>query len=396
MFGAFGQLLNSILGIMMEKYIKYIIYLVILLVVGFGFYKKIYIPKHTFKTVSATKGSMEVKVNGVGNVGARNIYKIGSLYGGKISGFKAEEGVYVEQNELIATIDSVDLSDKIAEQKALKSKLLNDIKSSRVDKLSAKVNFKYQNEIFNKNKKLYKLHSISSLDYQKYLTAKDTAKLKIDSIDVHIASLKDQVRQIVALIDGLKKRLVRYTIKAPISGYVTKKVAVNYQIIMPNQTLLELVNTKDVWVETYIDTRLSGKVKLGDSASIKLRSSNKIYKGKVVNINPINNPITYEREIDVAFDKLPIPFYLEEQAIVKIHIKTLKDVLIIPTKALSTYKEKNGVWILKGNKVEFKPVKILAYEGKKVALKDVSADAKLVIPDPKKVALKDGLKIHHD
>ena len=380
----------------MKNYIKYIVYLAILLVVGFGFYNKIYIPKHTFKTVSATKGSIEVKVNGVGNVGARNIYKIGSLYGGKISGFKVEEGAYVEQNELIATIDSVDLSDKIAEQKALKSKLLNDIESLKIDRLSAKVNFKYQNEVFNKNKKLYKLHTISNLNYQKYLTAKDTAKLKIESIDAHIASLKDQVRQIVALINGLQKRLVRYTIKAPISGYVTKKIAVNYQIIMPNQTLLELVNTKDVWVKTYIDTRLSGKVKLGDSASIKLRSSNKIYKGKVVNINPINNPITYEREIDVAFDKLPIPFYLEEQAIVKIHIKTLKDALIIPTKALSTYKGKNGVWILKDNKVEFKPVKIIAYDGEKVALKDVSADAKLVIPDPKKVALKDGLKIYHD
>jgi len=380
----------------MKKYIKYIVYLVILLVVGFGFYKKIYIPKHTFTTINAIKGSIEVKVNGVGNVGARNIYKIGSLYGGKISGFRVDEGVHVEQNELIATVDSVDLSDKIAEQKALKSKLLNDIESLKIDKLSAKVNFKYQNEVFNKNKKLYKLHSISSLDYQKYLTAKDTARLKIDSIDAHIISLKNQVRQTVAVIDGLQKRLVRYSIKAPIGGYVTKKIAVNYQIIMPNQTLLELVNTKDVWVKTYIDTRLSGKVKLGDGASIKLRSSNKIYKGKVVNINPINNPITYEREIDVAFDKLPIPFYLEEQALVKIHIKTLKDVIKIPTKALGIYKGKNGVWTLKGNKVKFELVRILAYEGDKVALKDVHANAKLVIPDPKKVSLKDGLKIYHD
>ena len=380
----------------MKKYIKYIVYLAILLIVGFGFYKKIYIPKHTFKTVSAKKGDIEVKVNGVGNVGARNIYKIGSLYGGKISGFIVDEGVHVEKNELIATVDSVDLSDKIVEQKALKSKLLSDIESLKVDRLSARVNFKYQNEIFNKNKKLYKLHSISSLDYQKYLTTKDTAKLKIDSIDAHIASLKNQIKQIVAIIDGLQKRLVRYTIKAPISGYVTKKVAVNYQIVMPNQTLFELVNPKDVWVKTYIDTRLSGKVKLGDTASFKLRSSSKIYSGKVVNINPINNPITYEREIDIAFDKLPIPFYLEEQATVKIHIKTLNDVSKIPAKVLSIYKEKNGVWILKGDKVEFKPVKILAYENKMVAIKGISSDAKLVMPDPKKTSLKDGMKIHHD
>jgi len=380
----------------MNKYTKYAIYIVILFIIVLSFYKKIYIPKHTFKTVSVKRGNIDVEINGVGNVGARNIYKIGSLYGGKIFGFNINEGEYVKKNELIATVDSVDLSDKIAEQKALKAKLLSDIESLKVDRLTAIVNFKYQNEIFNKNQKLYKLHSISNLEYQKYLTARDTAKLKIDSIDAHIASLKNQIKQIVAIISGLQKRLSQYTIQAPISGYVTKKIAVTYQIVMPNQTLFEMVNPKDVWVKTYIDTRLSGEVKIGDKASFKLRSSNKIYMGKVVNINPINNPITYEREIDIAFDKLPIPFYLEEQAIVKIHAKTLKNVLTLPAKALSIYKEKNGVWILKDNKVEFKAVKILAYENNMVAIKGINSDAVVVMSDPKKAPLKDGMKISYD
>ena len=380
----------------MKKFIKYIVYVVIIAIAGFGFYKKIYVPKHTFVTTKATKGSMDIKVNGVGNVGARNIYKIGSLYGGKILDFSIEEGQHIDKGTLVANIDSVDLKDKIDEQKALKSKLLNDIKSSKVDRESAKVNFDYQNELFNKNRKLYKLHSISSLDYQKYLTARDTAKLKIQSVDTHIASLRDQIAQVAAGINGLEKKLAHYIIKAPLSGYVTKKAVVDYQIIMPNQTLVEIVNPKDVWVQTYIDTRISGKVKIGYSASMKLRSSNKIYRGKVVNINPINNPITYEREIDIAFDNLPIPFYLEEQATVKIDISTLNGIVKVPTNALSIYKEQNGVWILKGDKVKFKPLKILAYEKKMAAVRGLSADEKLVIPDPKKKSLRDGMKIYHD
>ncbi|MFK5880582.1 MAG: efflux RND transporter periplasmic adaptor subunit [Sulfurospirillum sp.] len=380
----------------MKKYIKYTIYIIIIAVAAFGFYKKVYIPKHTFATTKAFKGSIDIKVNGIGNVGAQNIYKIGSLYGGKILDFNIEEGEYIKQGILIANVDSVDLGDRIDEQKALRSKLLNDIKSLKVDRMSAKVNFDYQNELFNKNKKLYKLHAISSLDYQKYLTAKDTAKLKIQSIDAHIASLKDQVAQVIAGINGLEKKLARYIIKAPVSGYVTKKLVVNYQIIMPNQTLLELVNPKDVWVQTYIDTRISGKVKIGDSASVKLRSSDKVYRGKVVNINPVNNPITYEREIDIAFDNLPIPFYMEEQAVVKIEIKTLRDVVKVPTKVLSIYKEQNGVWILKGDKVSFKPLKIIAYENKTAAVEGLGSDEKLVIPDPKKNSLSDGMKIYHD
>ncbi len=380
----------------MKKYIKYIIYIVFIAIASFGFYKKVFIPKHTFTTLYPTKGSIDIKVNGVGNISAKNIYKIGSLYGGKILDFNIQEGEYINKDILIANIDSVDLTDKIDEQKALKAKLLNDINSLKVDKLSAKVNFDYQNELFNKNKKLYKLHSISSLDYQKYLTARDTAKLKIDSIDTNIVSLKEQIKQVVAGISGLDKILTHYVIKAPVSGYVTKKLVVNFQIIQPNQTLIEIVNPKDVWVKTFIDTRISGKVKIGDKASIKLRSSDKIYRAKVVNINPINNAITYEREIDIAFDNLPIPFYLEEQATVKVDIKTLKNIVKVPTNALGIYKEQNGVWILDGDKVRFKPLKILAYEGKMAAVKGVSVDEKLVVPDPSKKSLSEGMKIYHD
>ena len=380
----------------MTKIVKYTVYLLILAIVGFGFYKKVYIPKHTFKTANVSRGNIDIKVNGVGNVGARNIYKIGSLYGGKILDFSTQEGQYVKQGSLIANIDSVDLKDRIDEQKALKNKLLNDIKSLNVDKLSAKVNFDYQNELFVKNAKLYKLHSISSLDYQKYLTAKDTAKLKIQSVETHIASLKDQIAQVVAGINGLEVKLAHYVIKAPISGYTTKKLITNYQIIMPNQTLIEVVNPKDVWVQAYIDTRISGKVRLGDSASIKLRSSDKTYKGKVVNINPINNPVTYEREIDVAFDNLPIPFYLEEQAVVSIDITTLKDVVKIPAKILTIYKEKSGVWTLAKNRVKFKPLKVLGHQNKSVAVKGININDKLIVLDPKKTSLKDGMKIYHD
>ena len=304
---------------------KYIIFITIVIVVGFGFYKKFYTHKDIAKsTQKVVQKSVENVVHGIGNVGAENIYKIGSLYGGQIQEFSIVEGQYIKEGELIAVVDSVDLVYKIDEQKALLQKLFNDVKSLEIDKQSAKVNFDYQNELFKKNKNLFHLHSISSLDFQKYLTSKDSAKLKIDSISGHVLSLKSQTKQTQANLKGLQKRLSLYTIKAPVSGYVTKRLVTNHQIIMPNQTLVEITNPKDVWIRTFVDTRVSGKVKLGNSATIKLQSGDKVYRGKVVNINPINNPITYEREIDVRFENLKIPFYLDEQAEVKIDIQSSK------------------------------------------------------------------------
>ncbi len=380
----------------MNKIIRYFIYIVIIALAGFGFYKKVYLPKHTFKSVKPYKGSMDIVVNGIGNVGAKNIYKAGSVYGGEVLGFELNEGDYVEKGSLVATIDSVDLTDKIKEQETLKSKLLKDIEGLKIDKKSAAVNYKYQNEVYLKNKKLYKLHSISYLDYQKYFTAMESAKLNIESIKAHISSIKEQIKQIDAAIDGLKKRLQKYTIFSPVSGYVTKKLVVNHQTIMPNQTLFEVVNPKDVWVKAYIDTRVSGEVKIGDKATLQLRSSKKIYSAKVVSINPVNNPITYEREIDIKFDNLPVPFYLEEQASVKIEIKRVEDIIKIPANALSSYKGKSGVWIIKNDKVYFKAVSIVAYEDKTVGVRGISEDVSIAVPDNKKITLKNGMKIYHD
>jgi len=373
---------------------KSIISAVIVAVIGFGFYQKIFIPKHTFKTISLKKGDMVIKVNGIGNIEAKDTYKIGSIYGGKVLNFSVNEGSFIEKGNLIATIDSVDLKDKIDELKATVKKLNSDIASLKIDKQSAISTYNYQDEIFNKNKKLYKKRAISQLDFQKYTTNTEVAKLKVDSVSLKISSLISQKDQLKASLNGLKERLKRYSIISPVSGYITKKMVSNYSIIMPNQTLLEVVNSKDVWVATHIDTRISGEIKVGYKAIIHLRSSDTKYQGIVVNIKPYNNNITYEREIDIAFENLPIPFYMQEQAIVDIKIKKLKDIIKVPNKALSIYEKKEGVWILQGKKVEFKPIDILARGDKLVSTKDLTISDIVVIPNPKKKPLNNGMKIY--
>lgn len=375
---------------------KYIIYSVIIIVIGFVFYKKVYIPKHTFKTTNATVGNMVVNVNGVGIVGSKDIYSIGSIYGGKVLSFDVNEGDFLKKGDLIAHIDLVDLKDKIAEQEANIKKIQNDIKTLIFDKKSAYIQYTYQEDIFNKNNKLFLNASISELIFKKYETNRDTAKIAVSVLASKIASLKSQLAQIKANISGLQERLKRYTILAPIEGYVIKKLMSNYQNINPNQTLIEIVNPKDVWIETHIDTRVSGDVKIGELATIKLRSSEKKYKGIVANIKPINNDVTNEREIDVSFEHLPIPFYLSEQATVDIKIRELKNITKVPLKALSIHDEKSGVWILKDGVVSFKRLHILAYGDKYVATKDINAKELLVITNPKNITLKNGMKIYHD
>jgi hypothetical protein len=104
--------------------------------------------------------------------------------------------------------------------------------------------------------------------------------------------------------------------------------------------------------------------------------------------------VTQEREVDVAFDKLPLPFYINEQAEVSIASKTYKSVVKVPSKALNYYKEKVGVWTEKGGKAHFIPLKILARGHKEAAVKGLEADTTLLIAADNKKPLKEGAGVH--
>lgn len=377
----------------MNKIVKYGIGLAVVAVLGMGFYKKVFIPKHTFNIVTPQKSDVVIKVNGVGNVASENNYKISAVYGGKIDDFNISIGQFVNKGQLIAKIDSVDLKDKIDEIKANIKVLKANIKSLKIDKESAYKDYLYQEEVLKKNTKLYQKRAISELEYKKYLTNRDIAKLKVKSLQNKIISLQNQIPELQASIKGLNEKLKRYTIISPISGYVVKKYISNHDTVGNYQPIIEIVNPKDIWIDTFIDTRISGDVKIGDKSSIKLRSGLKT-NGYVYKINPQNNAVTNEREIFVKFNKVPIPFYLNEQAIINIKIKTLKNVMTIPAKVIVYYNQKEGVWILKNNKAHFEPVKIIAHTDKKVVIN--LENEKIIIPNPKKKPLSEGMRIYYD
>jgi multidrug efflux pump subunit AcrA (membrane-fusion protein) len=93
-------------------------YIAIALVVGFGvitFYKKVYIPKTTYETLSASRGDLSVEVFGIGNVDAEHIYSITSQTGGKILNLYTDEGKWVKKGDVLVKIDSIDIPQQLKE-----------------------------------------------------------------------------------------------------------------------------------------------------------------------------------------------------------------------------------------------------------------------------------------
>ena len=114
-----------------------------------------------------------------------------------------------------------------------------------------------------------------------------------------------------------------------------------------SSTILKIVDSQTIWVKAFIDERISSDIKVGQKANITLRSKNDaIFEGEVKRIVAQSDAVTQEREVNIAFKELPIPFYINEQARVNIEVKTIKNALKIPLNTL-VYKDKKEVYIQK-------------------------------------------------
>ena len=379
----------------MNKMTKYA--LAALLVVGGGiiFYNKVYIPKSTYAKVSPVKGDLNIAVFGIGDVGAKDIYAVNAQTSAKILTITKDAGDWVKKGELLVRMDPVDLPQLLQEAKISVKKATLELVASKKELLSLIAQKKLALITYERYAKLKEQSFASQSEY-------DKAKADLDALNAQIAASKARINSASAEIvrakksvEALEVKLTRYTITAPIDGYVISKEADVSESVVPTQAILKIVDPKTVWIKAYIDERISGNIRVGQRASITLRSqANKKFSGIVKRIAPESDAVTQEREVDVAFTKLPIPFYINEQAEVLIDTEAFKDVTKIPSNLLVHKDGKVGVWVDENSKAHFQEVKVLGISHNEAAVKDLSTTLELIVPATNKKPLFEGSGIH--
>lgn len=379
----------------MQKMFKYLIIALLLMVGGIFFYNKVYIPKTTYETVQPTVGNLSVEIFGIGNVGAKHIYSITAQTGGKILSLRTDEGEWVKKGDLLVTLDSVDIPQLLEESKIAVEKAKSEYLATQKELESLFAQKKLAQITYVRYEKLKEHSFASKAEYDKAKADLDVVDAQIAVTQAHIASAKMEINRAQKGVDALLEKLSRYKVYAPVDGYVISRSVEVAQNVLPSQSIFQIVDPKSVWVKAYIDEKISGSVKVGQKASIQLRSQHeKRFAGTVKRIVAQSDAVTQEREVDVSFDTLPIPFYINEQAEVRIASKTYRDAVKVPLKALSYYKEKIGVWTESAGKAHFVFVKVLARGHKEAAVTGVDTDTEILLDSGKKKPLSEGMSVH--
>ncbi len=379
----------------MKTWIKYLIALLIIALGGFVFYSKVYIPKTSFDIVKPTVGTLKVTVFGIGNVSAKDTYKIGAQTGGKILSLLSDEGEWVKKGDLLITIDPVDMPLLLQEAKIAQKKARLESRASQKEIESLQAQRRLALMTFERYKKLQKQGYASQAEYDKAQADLQSIDAQIASTKAHIASSKAEISRAQKQHEALAVKLSRLKVYSPVDGYVIARKAEVAQTVLPSQSVFEIVDPKTVWVKSYIDERISGDVRVGQSAQIVLRSqNNKRLNGVVKRIAAVSDAVTQEREINVAFETLPVPFYINEQAEVTIATKSYEDVLKVPLPLLARYDDKQGLWLLQDTKAHFQAVEVIAKSDQEAAIEGITKEVQIIRPESSKKPLKEGMRIH--
>ena len=379
----------------MKTYMKYLIAMAIVVVVVGVFYLKVYIPKSTYETITPSVGDLEVTLKGIGNVGALGIYSITAQTGGKILELRVDDGDWVKKGDLLIVMDGVDLAQQLEIAKANLTKTSYDIRASE----SELKNLKAQKELFqttyNRYAKLREQGFASEAEY-------DKADTELKSVNANMAVATSRINAAKAALavaakstDAVTTKIDRLKVFSPIDGYVISKNAEVAQTVLPSTAIVTIVDPQTLWVQTKIDERISSQISLGQSATIALRSQpKKLYKGSVKRIVSMSDAVTLEREVDVAFETLPAPFYINEQAEVHIVTQNLSDVVKIPSNVVVQRNGKLGIWLVDNEHAKFQAIEKIAQNDKEIAVANIDKSSRIIVPNAKKKPLSDGARVH--
>ncbi|NPA59475.1 MAG: efflux RND transporter periplasmic adaptor subunit [Epsilonproteobacteria bacterium] len=379
----------------MKNIYKYIIILTLVAIAAFVFYNKVYIPKTTYATQTPKVEDMDIDVFGIGVLGAKDTYNVSAGVNAKILSLNSDEGLWVKKGQLLAVLDSVDLPIQLEETKMIVTKAKSEFIASTKELKSLDAQKNLAQLTFKRYEKLKSQSFVSQSEYDKVKADLTVIQAQIQATKAHITSSKTEIARAKKSVQAVQEKLSRYKVYAPVDGYIISKKAEIGQALLPTQTIFSILKKEDVWVKAYVDERISGSIQIGNKAIITLRSNpDKKYKAYVKRIAPQSDMVTQEREVDVSFENLPNPFYINEQAEVSISVKHLKNVVTVDATLIVYEDKKSGVWVKEQGKAHFKEIKLIAINDGRAAVKNLDKNEILLKVSEKNKSLKEGMKVH--
>lgn len=179
-------------------------------------------------------------------------------------------------------------------------------------------------------------------------------------------------------------------ITAPMNGVVISRQVEVGTTVVPGSPLFRIVDVATLWVVMRVDESVVGRVEVGQSASIRMRTG-ELLAGKVARISRQSDAATRELEVNITFDVPPARFAIDQEAEVTIAVGDVSGITL-PLSALTRDREgRQGVLVVINARTEFRPVRTGVSDGQRVLILEGLAGGERVVAHAG--TIKEGMRV---
>ena len=282
-------------------------------------------------TFKVSDQSLAPSLFGVGTVEARRAYLMGPVVAGRVLNVYVDVGDSVKEGQLLAEMDSIDLSQKIVAAQA-------QVTDAKARLLLASETHKRYVELGNKG---------------------FISPIVVEGKSQELNSAKAIVQKTTADLAGLKQQELNNKLRAPVDGIITSRDAEPGSTVIAGQAVLKLIDPTSLWIKTRFDQGKSMGLAVGLDANVILRSNpHQPISGKVVRVEMLSDSVAEERIAQIEMIDMPKTVSIGEMAEVTLQLAPSEYGLSLPNASIKKKGDETGVWVLKDGKPHFARVQI--------------------------------------
>ena len=336
------------------------------------------------KVVKIRKGDLPLRLRVSAVTEVRQKAAIKAEISGKVAEVRKKIGDRVKKGELIIRIDDKEM--KLALKKAeaerlqaLSKYIVNTEGFNSYISSEKKKGINEKKSAYEKALKLYKEGKIT----EKELHAAEDELLKAM---IESGAMREQVQKVVlgltqAELNLTKARLdyERTRIKAPFSGIISKLDVSEGETVSAGTELFKIINLNSIYLKAFVLETEASKIREGMRVRIKFVGfPGKVFYGKIFAISP---ELSEKEETLPVYISLKNPGYLRAgmRAEAEIEYKILKDVIIVPRKAILVRSERPLVFVVENNIALWRYIEMGKQNSEDVEIKSGVEEGELVI-----------------
>lgn len=198
----------------------------------------------------------------------------------------------------------------------------------------------------------------------------DTARAQVDTARTAVGNAQAVIAVTQTQVDAARKAISDATVYAPISGYISERVADLGEYVTPNtpnSKVATIVRTSVLRMRIDVPEQSIGQVKIGQGISLQTSAyPDRNFGGVVTRISPNLNATSRTLVVEAEVENVGGLLKPGQFATVRITQAAAKPTIMVPTTAVKTEGDTNKIFVVKDGRAEERTVKLGVLENDKI------------------------------